>query len=109
VELLVIATATVRHVHRSCVFEEQADRNMAILTADQMMTHLISSDDESHDYLDEDEIGDVFESVISSCLECIPQPNQRPQVTPVDTEAGFEDDMSSTMECTSRPDQQSED
>ena len=43
-----------------------------------------------------------------SCLECIPQPDQRSQDTHSDAAAGFEDDMSSTMECIPWSDQQSE-
>ena len=43
-----------------------------------------------------------------SCLECIPQPNQRSQDTHSDAAAGFEGDMSSTMECKPWSDQQPE-
>ena len=43
-----------------------------------------------------------------SCLECIPQTNQRSQAAHSDAAAGFEGDMSSTMECIPWSDQQPE-
>ena len=57
-----------------------------------------SCDESSSDY-EEEEKCDVFGGDMPSCLECIPQPNQRSQDTHSDAAAGFEGDMSSTMEC----------
>ena len=45
---------------------------------------------------------------MSSCLECIPQPDQQAQDTSSDAVAGFEDDMSSAMERIPWSDQQTE-
>ena len=98
--ILVIATTLVRHVHRSCVFEEQANRIMASLIADQRMTRST--------HYEEKEQCDVFGGDMPSCLECTPQPDQHSQDTHPDAAAGFEGDMSSTTECIPWSDQQSE-
>jgi hypothetical protein len=45
---------------------------------------------------------------MSSCLECITQPDQQSHSIPSDAAAGLEDDMSSAMECIPWSDQQTE-
>jgi hypothetical protein len=106
--LILLTIVETRHERRSCVFEEQENRNKTVRTVYQEVTYLIF-------LMDEEDGCEAFGSDMYLCLECTSLPDQQQQFLfpnrdqiSVDASDGFEGDMSSIIECISQSVQQSE-